>query len=165
MQREDKPSLLLTFHTETKQESLDSDCNSGAQCGLVDSEMASVELEDCSPTLGLNVNIKDDVKHNIGESISKDDVVDVDTLFISAEQPQEDHKEKKSYCCSRCGRSFLSRSLLKIHMNIHTGVKPYPRSDCGKSFSQVGSLKAHQHIHTGEKPYTCYDCGKDFSTS
>ncbi|KAJ8004661.1 hypothetical protein DPEC_G00138640 [Dallia pectoralis] len=73
MQREDKPSLLLTFRTETKQESLDSDCNSGAQCGLVDSEMASVKLEDCSPTLGLNVNIKDedDVKHNIGESISK----------------------------------------------------------------------------------------------
>ncbi|KAJ8004720.1 hypothetical protein DPEC_G00139230, partial [Dallia pectoralis] len=92
MQSEDKPSLLLSFHTETKQESLDSDCSSGAQCGLVDSEMASVKMGDCSPTLGLNVNIKDedDVKHNIGESISK-------------EQPQEDHKEKKSHCCSRCG--------------------------------------------------------------
>ncbi|KAJ8009543.1 hypothetical protein DPEC_G00089970 [Dallia pectoralis] len=73
MQREDKPSLLLTFHTEIKQESLDSDCNSGAQCGLVDSEMASVKQEDCSPTPGLNDNIKDEdvVKHNVGESFCK----------------------------------------------------------------------------------------------
>ncbi|KAJ8004668.1 hypothetical protein DPEC_G00138710, partial [Dallia pectoralis] len=138
MQREDKPSLLLSFHTENKEESLDSDCNSGAQCGLVDSEMASVKLEDCSPTLGLNVNIKDeDVKHNIGESISKDDNADVDTLLISGEQPQQHHKEKKAHCCSRCGRRFLSISLLKRHMNIHTGEKPHSCSDCGKSFSKA----------------------------
>ncbi|KAJ8004467.1 hypothetical protein DPEC_G00136000, partial [Dallia pectoralis] len=53
---EDKPSLLLSFHTEIKQESLDPDCDiSGAQCSLVDSEMTSVKLEDCSQTQILNI--------------------------------------------------------------------------------------------------------------
>ncbi|KAJ8004664.1 hypothetical protein DPEC_G00138670, partial [Dallia pectoralis] len=127
--------------------------------------MASVKMEDCSPTLGLNVNINDVVKHNIGESISRDDIADVDTLFISAEQPQEDHKEKNSHCCSRCGRSFLSRSQLKRHTRIHTGEKPYSCSDCGKGFSSSSHCKSHQRIHTGEKPYSCSDCGKSFSQS
>ncbi|KAL0985643.1 hypothetical protein UPYG_G00159860 [Umbra pygmaea] len=60
VQGEDKPCLLLSFHTEPKQETLDSDCDSGTQCSLVDSEMTSVKLEDCSQSLRLNVIIKDE---------------------------------------------------------------------------------------------------------
>ncbi|KAL0985648.1 hypothetical protein UPYG_G00159940 [Umbra pygmaea] len=71
MQREDKPSLMLSFHTEPKQETLDSDCDSGAQCSLVDSEMTSVKLEDCSQTLRLNVIIKDEEEEEeIGDVIN-----------------------------------------------------------------------------------------------
>ncbi|KAJ8004436.1 hypothetical protein DPEC_G00135690 [Dallia pectoralis] len=56
MQREDKPNLLLSFHTELKQDLLDPDCDIiGAQCSLVDSEMTSVKMEDCSQTQGLNI--------------------------------------------------------------------------------------------------------------
>uniref|UniRef100_A0AAY5KP94 Transposase Tc1-like domain-containing protein n=1 Tax=Esox lucius TaxID=8010 RepID=A0AAY5KP94_ESOLU len=51
---EDKPSLLLSFHTEPKEESLDPYWDSGAQCLLVDSEIKSEKLEDCSQTLGPN---------------------------------------------------------------------------------------------------------------
>ncbi|KAL0985645.1 hypothetical protein UPYG_G00159890 [Umbra pygmaea] len=70
-QREDKPSLMLSFKTEPKQETLDSDYDSGAQCSLVDSEMTSVKLEDCSQTLGLNVIIKDEEEEEkIGDVIT-----------------------------------------------------------------------------------------------
>jgi hypothetical protein len=41
-------------------QSLGPDCDSGAQFALQDPEMTSVKLEDCSQTLELNVNIKDE---------------------------------------------------------------------------------------------------------
>ncbi|KAL1004940.1 hypothetical protein UPYG_G00052440 [Umbra pygmaea] len=67
---EDKPSLVL-FHTEPKQETLDSDCDSGAQCALMKSEMASVKLEDCSQTLDLNKVIKEEKEEEkIGDFIN-----------------------------------------------------------------------------------------------
>ncbi|KAL0985655.1 hypothetical protein UPYG_G00160050 [Umbra pygmaea] len=76
MQGEDQPSLLLSFHTEPKQETLDSDCDSGAQCSLVDSEMTSVKLEDCSQKLGLDANFKNEEEEvKIGDLINHDDEV------------------------------------------------------------------------------------------
>ncbi|XP_064819112.1 uncharacterized protein LOC135536807 isoform X6 [Oncorhynchus masou masou] len=52
-------------------QSLGPDCDSGAQFSLQDPEMTSVKLEDCSPTLELNVNIKDEEEEEkIGESVS-----------------------------------------------------------------------------------------------
>ncbi|XP_064816233.1 uncharacterized protein LOC135532690 isoform X3 [Oncorhynchus masou masou] len=50
------------------------DCDSGAQFALQDPEMASVKLEDCSQTLELNANIKDEVEEKIGTSVSHDDL-------------------------------------------------------------------------------------------
>ncbi|KAJ8004454.1 hypothetical protein DPEC_G00135870 [Dallia pectoralis] len=73
MQREDKPSLLLSFHTEIKQESLDPDCDiSGAQCSLVDSEMTSVKMEDCGQTQGLNI-IKYEEEEEKNGVVNKDE--------------------------------------------------------------------------------------------
>ncbi|XP_024002621.1 uncharacterized protein [Salvelinus sp. IW2-2015] len=54
-----KPSQPLSF-TEPKSEG--PDCKSEAQSEQQAPEMASVKQEDCSQTLGLNVNIKDEVK-------------------------------------------------------------------------------------------------------
>ncbi|XP_052359526.1 uncharacterized protein LOC118370527 isoform X9 [Oncorhynchus keta] len=54
-------------------QSLGPDCNSGAQFALQDPEMASVKLEDCSQTLELNVNIKEEEEEEkIGTSVSHD---------------------------------------------------------------------------------------------
>ncbi|KAL0985654.1 hypothetical protein UPYG_G00160040 [Umbra pygmaea] len=92
-QREDKPSLMLSFHTEPKQETLDSDCDSGAQCSLVDSEMTSVKPEDCSQTLGLNVIIKDE-EEKIGDVIDHAGIPEVKTFTTSGED-----KDKKSQKC------------------------------------------------------------------
>ncbi|XP_036818425.1 proteoglycan 4-like [Oncorhynchus mykiss] len=59
MDGENKPCLPLSF---TVPKSEGPDCNSKVQSEQQAPEMASVKQEDCSQTLGLNVNIKDEVK-------------------------------------------------------------------------------------------------------
>ncbi|XP_019905145.1 uncharacterized protein LOC105009211 isoform X5 [Esox lucius] len=71
LQMEDKPSLHLSFHNEPKEESLDPYWDSGAQCSLVDSEMKSEKLEDCSQTLGTN-DIKYEEEKKIGDLTNQD---------------------------------------------------------------------------------------------
>ncbi|XP_064871374.1 uncharacterized protein LOC135568508 isoform X2 [Oncorhynchus nerka] len=51
----------------TNLQSLGPDCDSGTQFALQDPEMASVKLEDCSQTLELNVNIKDEEEVSHGK--------------------------------------------------------------------------------------------------
>jgi hypothetical protein len=54
------PACLSPSTLSPNLQSLGPDCDSGAQFVQQDPEMASVKLEDCSPTLELNVNIKDE---------------------------------------------------------------------------------------------------------
>ncbi|XP_064816464.1 zinc finger protein 557-like isoform X2 [Oncorhynchus masou masou] len=181
------PACLSPSTLSPNLQSLGPDCDSGAQFALQDPEMTSVKLEDCSQTLKLNVNIKDE-EEKIGKSLSHGD--HVETFSTSREQQQEDHRAKRShhcphceenfsvistlkihlkihlgenlYSCTDCGKSFSTSKVLTVHQRVHTGDKPYSCSDCGKSFSQMGTLKRHERVHTGEKPYSCSDCGKSF---
>ncbi|XP_034151424.1 zinc finger protein 92-like [Esox lucius] len=163
LQREDKPSLLLSFHTEPKQESLDSDCET--QWALVDSEMTSLKLEDKSQTLGRNVTIKDEEEKNgviinngEGNLLNQDGIPEVETLG----EKQPDDYNDNSHQCPHCEKHFLSLSQLKRHINIHTGERHYSCSDCGKSFIRSCDLTSHKRLHVGGKPYSCSDCGKCF---
>lgn len=69
----------------------------------------------------------------------------------------------KSYRCSECGKTFRHRSVLDLHMRIHSKDKPYQCKECGKSFRFNSYLQQHVIIHTGQKPYKCSDCGKEFA--
>ncbi|KAF3691760.1 Zinc finger protein 226 [Channa argus] len=69
----------------------------------------------------------------------------------------------KSYKCSECGKTFRHRSVLELHMRIHSKDKPYQCKECGKGFRFSSYLQQHLIIHTGKKPYKCPDCGKDFA--
>ncbi|XP_034151394.1 zinc finger protein 286A-like isoform X2 [Esox lucius] len=157
MQREDKPSLLLSLHTEPKQESLDSDYERKAQWALRDSEMTSGKLEDKSQTLRLNVSIKDEeeeknvviINNGEGDLLAQDGIPEVETLGKKQQQVYND----KSY---HCEEHFLSLSLLKRHVNIHPGDKPYSCFDCGKCFNTSSDLTKHQRVHTGPPPTSAY---------
>ncbi|XP_036807068.1 uncharacterized protein LOC110510710 isoform X8 [Oncorhynchus mykiss] len=71
------PACLSPSTRSPNLQSLGPDCDSGAQFALQDPEMASVKLEDCSQTLELNVNIKDEEEEEkIGESVSHGDHVE-----------------------------------------------------------------------------------------
>ncbi|XP_034409036.1 zinc finger protein 665 isoform X2 [Cyclopterus lumpus] len=69
----------------------------------------------------------------------------------------------KLYKCSECGKTFRHRSVLELHMRIHSKDKPYQCKVCGKGFRFGSYLQQHLIIHTGQKPYKCPDCGKDFA--
>ncbi|XP_064815301.1 uncharacterized protein LOC135531111 isoform X3 [Oncorhynchus masou masou] len=65
------PTCLSPSALSPNLQSLGPDSDSGAQFSLQDPEMASVKLEDCSQTLELNVNIKDEEEEEkIGKSVS-----------------------------------------------------------------------------------------------
>ncbi|KAM4600571.1 uncharacterized protein ACJ7VT_020501 isoform 2-T2 [Polymixia lowei] len=69
----------------------------------------------------------------------------------------------KSYKCPECGKTFRHRSVLELHMRIHSKDKPFQCKVCGKGFRFSSYLQQHLIIHTGKKPYKCPDCGKDFA--
>ncbi|KAK6328298.1 hypothetical protein J4Q44_G00002760, partial [Coregonus suidteri] len=65
------PANLSPSTLSPNLQSVGPDCDSGAQFAKQDPEMASVKLEDCSQTLELNVNIKDEEEEEkIGKSVS-----------------------------------------------------------------------------------------------
>lgn len=74
-----------------------------------------------------------------------------------------DSTSGKSCKCSECGKSFRFRSVLELHMRMHSKDKPYQCNDCGKAFRFSSYLQQHLIIHTGKRPHKCPDCGKDFA--
>lgn len=76
----------------------------------------------------------------------------------------EMHTGIKQYQCSYCTKAFVTRTYLVMHERVHSGEKPFACEYCGKAFNQRTSLKTHIRGHTGERPYVCHICKKGFIT-
>nr|XP_027230386.1 zinc finger protein 865-like [Penaeus vannamei] len=74
------------------------------------------------------------------------------------------HNKERPYTCSFCTKGFYARpTRLKMHLNLHLGIKSNVCHVCGRQFSHPSNLIRHQRLHTGIKPYVCFTCGKRFT--
>ncbi|XP_050697245.1 zinc finger protein 184-like [Eriocheir sinensis] len=72
------------------------------------------------------------------------------------------HNKERPLACSLCPKAFYRPYDLKMHLNLHLGIKTKVCDVCGRQFSHSSNLIRHQCLHTGAKPYVCSICGKRF---
>uniref|UniRef100_T1GV26 Protein krueppel n=1 Tax=Megaselia scalaris TaxID=36166 RepID=T1GV26_MEGSC len=67
---------------------------------------------------------------------------------------------KKPFMCEECGKTFVHKSALTLHMYSHNEKeKPFPCEQCPKRFTSKSALNQHMLRHTGEKNFMCPYCG------
>ncbi|KAI5187008.1 KRAB domain-containing zinc finger protein [Nematocida homosporus] len=72
----------------------------------------------------------------------------------------------RSFVCAYAGclKSYSKPSLLELHENTHTGVRPFKCSRCNKAYYKKSHLHIHEvAIHTAKK-YKCELCGRELAT-
>jgi Zinc finger, C2H2 type len=64
----------------------------------------------------------------------------------------------KSFLSACAFVQWIDLQLERIHSGIRPHVCEHP--GCGKQFIQRSALTVHMRVHTGEKPHMCERCGK-----
>lgn len=72
----------------------------------------------------------------------------------------ESHKSYRPFECGVCGKKFVHKHYVNLHMRVHTGERPYVCQLCPRSYSHKTSFTIHMRIHNGIRPYACEVCGK-----
>jgi predicted SprT family Zn-dependent metalloprotease len=60
------------------------------------------------------------------------------------ENMENKKKERPRYTCRFCGKEYITKQGLELHLPSHMGIKPFTCSYCNKGFSQNGVLKVSQ---------------------
>lgn len=68
----------------------------------------------------------------------------------------------KENICEICGKRFLLRQCLNVHVRSHTLPKQYPCSLCGNLYKTRTTLLTHMKIHRNQRDFTCQECGRSF---
>ncbi|KAL5281399.1 hypothetical protein ACFFRR_005039 [Megaselia abdita] len=72
----------------------------------------------------------------------------------------EKYGNKKPFMCEECGKTFVHKSALNLHLYSHNEKeKPFPCEQCQKRFTSRSALNQHMLRHTGEKNFMCPYCG------
>ena len=73
-------------------------------------------------------------------------------------------KDKKTYGCHFCEKTFFSPFHVRRHERIHTGEKPYSCEICGKSFNDKGNYSKHVARHAKDEAYFIVEAVTDTDT-
>ncbi|XP_063815005.1 zinc finger protein 845-like isoform X2 [Pseudophryne corroboree] len=67
------------------------------------------------------------------------------------------HSDK--YKCHLCEKTFGSTTELRIHVNVHLGIRPHKCKECDMAYGTAADLLRHtRSAHTLEKPFRCCYC-------
>ena len=77
------------------------------------------------------------------------------------------HKEWGGFFCmaNKCGKSFIRKGDLSVHVLTHTGplLRCEIDAECTYSTRNPRLYKAHLNTHTRRKKYSCKRCGEEFN--
>ncbi|XP_075032554.1 uncharacterized protein LOC142094377 isoform X2 [Mixophyes fleayi] len=67
------------------------------------------------------------------------------------------HSDKHK--CHLCEKTFGSTTELRLHVNVHLGIRPHKCRECDMSYGTAADLLRHtRSAHTFEKPFQCCYC-------
>lgn len=71
-----------------------------------------------------------------------------------------------SFTCDYCGKRFISKHLLILHITTHLANvnKPFECRNCKKKFTSVSQRNIHEAIHINMTPFKCNLCTKAFTS-
>lgn len=81
---------------------------------------------------------------------------------IKRKHTDADRITSDCFACEYCGKQFVKKGDMLVHLRVHTKEKPYQCSFCPSRFAQKGTLNQHVMLHTGERPFSCKVCDKKF---
>ncbi|XP_055701661.1 zinc finger protein 91-like [Phlebotomus papatasi] len=76
-----------------------------------------------------------------------------------------EHYTKKEFECAICGKKYVSKRNLKVHIttrHARNADKEILCTQCGKVFLGKSSLTLHQRTHTDNLPFECSVCSRKF---
>lgn len=76
------------------------------------------------------------------------------------------HTDERPHKCHLCGRAFRTVTLLRNHLNTHTGnIQLYKSQRMTLSYSAEIASMCCFFISSGTRPHKCTDCDMAFVTS
>lgn len=91
-------------------------------------------------------------------------------LYFESAEKLDEHNDKthsEKPLCPHCGKRFLRRSSLNVHLKSHdTNPVNYficPIENCSRKFILKSQYSDHINTHTGIKPYICERCNAKYT--
>ena len=86
--------------------------------------------------------------------------------FMSEDECASHHCRKKplQHVCDMCGKVLVSKEGLRLHKQVHDGIKSKMCPFCGKRFQRSIQLQSHvKRVHGSERPFVCKHCQQSFA--